>query len=201
MRGSTRLFTIGHSNHELDHFIELLKKHGITAIADVRSEPYSRFNSQFNRESLKTALRPLGIAYAFLGGELGARRKEPQCYEGGVAQYALIAKTIDFAKGLSRIRKGLHSHRVALMCAEKDPLDCHRMILVCRHLRSPAITIAHILEDGSLESMENAEDRLLRLYHSQGEDLFRSREELIEEAYERRAERLQYVAQEGCVGD
>lgn len=194
---STRtLFTIGHSNHELDRFVELLRQHNVTAIADVRSSPYSRFNPQFNRDVLEISLQRRGIHYVFVGDELGARRSETECYVDRRARYDLIAKTPVFAEGLARIQGGLADRQVALMCAEKDPLTCHRTILICRHLRGFAIEIAHILEDGSLESMDQAEDRLLTLMRLPCQDLFRSKDELIEEAYDMQAQKIAYVEPE-----
>src|SRR5438552_11646403 len=120
------VFTIGHSNLELATFVALLKQHGIQAVADVRSSPYSQHNPQFNREPLQRALSEQGISYVFLGQELGARRSEPECYVNGRADYSLIAQTTAFRRGLDRIIQGSAKMRVAMMCAEKDPLDCHR---------------------------------------------------------------------------
>lgn len=186
------LFTIGHSNHELGVFISLLKQHSISAIADVRSHPFSRFNPQFNRESLQAALQREGIHYVFLGAELGARRVERECYENGKASYELIGKTPAFADGIARIRSGMVERRIALMCAEKDPLTCHRTILVCRALKDDHLEIRHILEDGDIESMSDAEDRLLSLVGLPREELFRSRDELIDDAYRRQGNRIAY---------
>src|SRR5436189_261050 len=113
MTARQTLFTIGHSTHEPARFIELLKQHGVRAVADVRSSPYSRFNPHFNRETMKTWLKQAGLWYVFLGVELGARRDEPECYVNGKARYDLIAKTPAFAHGLKRIRVGLSEHRIA----------------------------------------------------------------------------------------
>ena len=187
------LFTIGHSDHEIEPFVDLLQRHGVTAVADVRSHPYSRYLPQFNRETLAGALQRGGIAYIFLGNELGARRTEPECYVDGQARYDRIARTPAFAEGLRQVRRELAEHRLALMCAEKDPLTCHRMILVCRALRSEPIDIVHILADGELESMDDAEARLLDVTGMPSRDLFRSRDELVDEAYERQAERIAYT--------
>jgi len=188
-----RLFTIGHSDHELPEFLSLLSRHGINALADVRSMPYSRFNRQFNRESLAEALKRVSIDYIFLGRELGARRSERESYEGDRARYELIRRLPAFNDGLDRIRKGVVLRRVALLCAEKDPLTCHRMILVCRQLRTDPIEIAHILEDGSLETTEQAETRLLRVVGLPANDLFRDRRDLIEQAYDTQSERLAFT--------
>src|SRR5436190_21528851 len=109
------VFTIGHSNLEFGKFVTLLKQHGIQAVADVRSSPYSQFNPQFNREPLQRALREQGISYVFLGEELGARRSEPECYVSGRADYSLIARTPAFFRGLERITQGAAKMRIAMM--------------------------------------------------------------------------------------
>jgi len=187
------LFTVGHSDHEMAEFIALLTRHEIDAVADVRSQPYSRFHSQFNRETLAESLKRAGIQYAFLGKELGARRAEPESYRDRQARYDLIAGLPAFREGIERIRRGLTTHRIALLCAEKDPLTCHRTVLVCRHLRSEPISIEHILEDGSIETTEAAEARLLELVGLPPAHLFKNRQELIEEAYDMQGERIAYT--------
>src|SRR5260370_22847020 len=149
-------FKIGHSTHTLQHFFSLLKSHNITAFCDVRSKPYSRNNPQFNREDLKTALSNQGIVYVFLGRELGARSEDPTCYDDGKVQYDRLARTDLFRDGLDRIQEGAKKYRIALMCAEKDPLDCHRTILVARHLQALGFEVQHILADGGLESHKGA---------------------------------------------
>jgi uncharacterized protein (DUF488 family) len=184
------LFTIGHSNHELSALLGLLRQHGVGAVADVRSQPYSGRLPQFNRPVLEKACKENGLQYVFLGRELGARREEPCCYVDGQARYDLVAKTEEFSKGLGRVRKGLAEYRVALLCAEKDPLTCHRTILVCRHLRGQGFAIQHILADGSLESHEAAEERLLRLAGLAQPSLFATRTEQVEQAYEWQGARI-----------
>ena len=193
-----RLLTVGHSNHELPAFVSLLEKHGVTAVADVRSAPYSKYTPQFNRDVLQTALPARLIAYASLGRELGARRSERGCYVGGVARYERVATTPAFAAGLQRVREGLETQRLALLCAEKDPLTCHRMILVTRRLRGPEMRIEHIREDGTLESNEQAEERLLRMFHPDGVDLFRSRADLVEDAYDQQGGQIAYREMDGA---
>ena len=189
----SQLLTVGHSNHPLEAFLDLLRIHGVTAVADVRSMPSSRFNPQYNRSALADALERNHIRYVFLGRELGARRDEAECYVEGKARYELIAQTPLFRQGLDRVRRGMKSFRLALLCAEKDPLTCHRTILICRHLRD-AGPISHILDDGRLEEHTDAELRLLSLCNLSQADLFRSREELIEEAYDMQSERIAFVS-------
>ncbi len=188
---ANRLYTIGHSTLELDAFISLLVANGVTAVADVRSSPYSRYSPQFNREPLKAALVARQIQYVFLGEELGARRDEEECYIGDLASYDLIAKTAAFERGIDRLRKGLPSQTISLMCAEKDPLTCHRTILICRHFKSEA-EIVHILGPGECETQERAESRLLKLVGFPERDLFRSKAELLDEAYTRQGEEIAY---------
>ncbi|OFW26806.1 MAG: hypothetical protein A3H97_15280 [Acidobacteria bacterium RIFCSPLOWO2_02_FULL_65_29] len=156
------LYTIGHSNHAFERFVELLRGHGVAVVADVRSVPASTRHPQFSREALEPALANRGIQYLFLGKELGARRTEPEAYEGKVATYERIAQLPAFRNGLGRVKDSAATSRVALMCAEKAPLECHRTLLVCRHLRD-AMTggIYHILSDGSIESHQAIEQRLV----------------------------------------
>jgi uncharacterized protein (DUF488 family) len=186
------VFTIGHSNHSMDRFLDLLRKYEISAIADVRSQPYSRFNPQFNREVLEKSLRSAGISYAFLGRELGARSEDKGCYVGGRVQYGLLAKTDLFRQGIERVMNGIEKHRIALLCAEKEPLKCHRTILVARQLAATGVEIQHILENGDLESHEAALSRLLKEDKLPESDLFLSREALIADAYSRREAEIAY---------
>lgn len=155
-----RIFTVGHSTHSIERFASLLRRHGVTAVADVRSSPRSRINPQYNRETLKWSLREHGVEYVFLGDELGARPTDRACYVNGEARYELISKTEKFKSGLDRIREGLSKFDVALMCAEQDPITCHRTILVCRHLEE--YDIQHILPNGGIEFHSDAMLRLVR---------------------------------------
>ena len=139
----------------------LLHQHGITALADVRSHPYSRYLPHFNQSALKASLNKERIYYVFLGKELGARPDDPDCYVEDKAVYEKIAATETFKAGIQRLIKGAQQHRIALVCAEKDPITCHRAILVCQHLRHQDLEINHILKDGSIESHQHLEERLL----------------------------------------
>ncbi|MFO7762062.1 MAG: DUF488 family protein [Thermodesulfobacteriota bacterium] len=189
---NSTIYTIGHSTHSAEKVVDLLRQHGVTAVADVRSRPYSRMNPQFNREAFSALLKAAGIAYVFLGRELGARSEDRECYAGGKVQYDLLAQSKLFQVGLERVIQGMTSHRVALMCAEKDPLTCHRTILVCRHLVAREVNVEHILEDGRLESHDNALSRLLGELGLPERDLFRSRDEIVEKAYSKRGQQIAY---------
>lgn len=187
----SELFTIGHSTQSWEQFVELLSRHRIGAIGDVRSSPYSARFPQYNREVLDRALRLVNIRYVFLGDELGARRAERECYVDGVARYDRISRTAAFRAGLERVQTGVARFRLALMCAEKDPLECHRTILVCRQFRND-MNIQHILHDGSIETHTDAETRLMAEEKVPGDDLFTPREELIAKAYDRRGGKIAY---------
>lgn len=187
------VFTIGHSTHSLEAFLALLRQHDVTALADVRSAPYSRFNPQFNKDALERDLRAHGIRYVFLGRELGARSEDPSCYENGRVQYARLARTDLFRSGIERILRGASDYRVALVCAEKEPLECHRTLLVARVLYEHGVFVQHILADGRAEPYEASIERLLDLVGLPHVDMFRSREELVAEALSRQEERVAWV--------
>jgi len=160
------LFTIGHSNLSIEAFILLLQKHEITAVVDVRSRPFSRYLPHFNQSEIKASLSSVGIQYVFLGKELGARPEDLSCYDlSGKALYERIAATPLFSEGIQRLLKGAASYQISLMCAEKDPITCHRTILVCHKLKDFNMQINHILSDGNLESHQDLEARLLNKFN------------------------------------
>lgn len=191
---SLRLFTIGHSTHKLDAFIALLKQHAITAVADVRSTPFSRWQPQFNRDALAASLKQHGIHYVPLGRELGARRDEKECYENGQALYEKTAQLPLYHKGINRILEGAKHQTIALMCAEKEPLDCHRTILICRTLRPHGLNIHHILADGTLEEHADTEQRMLKKMKITPDLLQQetSEADMIELAYTKRGGQIAY---------
>jgi uncharacterized protein (DUF488 family) len=214
------LFTIGHSNHDLTTFIERLQQHGVTALVDVRSHPYSRYLPHFTKAALQRSLQERGIAYVFLGQELGARPTNASCYDQtGKALYERIAATEKFQAGIQRVLAGAETYQIALMCAEQDPLTCHRAILVCPYLRDAGLEIHHILKDGSLESHDQLEERLLQRHNllppemqqlslfgdgSGNDDSLQpgslpplSRADLLKEAYQLQGDRIAYVEKQG----
>ena len=160
------LFTIGHSNLSIEAFVLLLQKHEITAVVDVRSHPFSRYLPHFNQSEIKASLSAVGIQYVFLGKELGARPEDLSCYDlSGKALYQRIAATPLFSEGIQRLLKGAANYKISLMCAEKDPITCHRTILVCHKVKDFNVQINHILSDGNLESHHDLEARLLSKFN------------------------------------
>lgn len=188
----TDVFTVGHSTHSKDAFLDLLRGAGVTAIADVRSSPFSKYNPQFNRTALKEALQAAGIHYVFLGKELGARSDDPSHYIHGRVSYPRLAKSEAFRKGVERVLKGAEKNRIALMCAEKDPITCHRTILVARALVEAGAKVSHIGPNASIESHDEALSRLMRDLKIDEHDLFASRQELLDRAYRQQEQRIAY---------
>ncbi len=189
------LFTIGYSNRSIEDLIALLKQHKITALCDVRSAPYSSRNPQFNRETFKQSLKLHSIEYVFLGDALGARPKDLSCYVEGKAIYQKIAATTLFKNGLERIKLGMQKgYALALMCAEKDPITCHRAILICRDLRGQGVDIRHIIDLQTIETQTDLEKRLISQLKLHA-DMFKDIEPnaLIERAYDMQGDRIAYV--------
>ncbi|HWK87444.1 MAG TPA: DUF488 domain-containing protein [Xanthobacteraceae bacterium] len=167
------LFSIGHSNHTIEHFISLLAGAGVKLLADVRSYPKSRYAPQFNREALEQSLPRSGIGYLWLGKELGGMargRISPEAFEHGLGR--LIAES--------------GKQPAAMMCAERDPLDCHRWLWLTRELTARGIEVRHILANGKIERQAETEERLLAAEGLAGEDFF-PREQRLADAYRARA--------------
>jgi uncharacterized protein (DUF488 family) len=187
----SRVFSLGHSDLSLEEFGRLLVAGGVTAIADVRSAPWSRRSPWFNRRALEAELPPLGIQYRFLGKELGGRPSSPELYNHGIADYQAMVHSSDFQAGIKRLLTGSRDYSIALVCSERDPLHCHRCLLVGRELKRRDVEVIHLHHDGAMESQTDAELRLLR---EEGMDLdfeiplnYR-----LTRAYERRSNRVAF---------
>jgi uncharacterized protein (DUF488 family) len=188
------ILTIGHSRHSWDRFAALLAGASVEAIADIRSMPRSRFFPHFNKTELAAMLAGQGIGYIFLGVALGGRPQDTQAYTDGVADYEKMAASPEFRRGLARLEEEAARRRLAVMCSEADPLECHRFLLVGRALAAAGIDVAHILRSGDIVSHEQAEDRLLDLEHLADEDLLsRSRDERLSRAYCSRSRKFAYA--------
>jgi uncharacterized protein (DUF488 family) len=194
---ASTVYTVGHSTHPIDRFLELLQRHGIRVVADVRSTPFSRFNPQFNRANLGQGLTSAGIRYEFMGQELGARTSDPSCFENGRVSYARLAATPLFQRGLARLRELARTERVAMMCAEREPLDCHRTILIAREMERAGDAVTHILADGTLEPNRQAMSRLIARLGLPADDLFADSPEQIEAAYDAQASKVAWAPKVG----
>lgn len=149
------LFTIGHSNQDGQKFLKLLSDNLIQVLVDVRSRPHSKFASQFNAATLKKALTNKGIKYLYLGRELGGKPSDHSLYDNeGYALYYLIAQSPSFLKAVQRLLKGLENCRIALMCSEEDPSECHRHLLIGRVMGREGVQVLHIRADGRVQPDE-----------------------------------------------
>jgi uncharacterized protein (DUF488 family) len=152
---SLRILTIGHSNHPMDYFLDLLRRHSVAVIADVRSHPYSKYVTQYDRELLMQALRAAGFQYVYLGAELGGRPRGDAYYDAaGHVLYGKVAESSAFQEGLERLQQGLQRNVAAMLCAEEDPAGCHRRLLVGHVLAARGIAVEHIRGDGRLQTEE-----------------------------------------------
>jgi uncharacterized protein (DUF488 family) len=208
--GPNPLFSVGHSNHDLAAFLRLLRANDVTAVADVRSSPYSQRHPQFNREALERALRDDGLLYVFLGDELGGRPGPRDLYDDeGRVDYERVRQTDQFRRGLDRLLRGLDERVMAMMCSEADPLDCHRGLMVAPALVECGVAPRHIRKDGSVESTPEMECRLLE---ATGKDsgmfdgLFadcaqEERRRLLAEAYREMARKRAFRLREGAANE
>jgi uncharacterized protein (DUF488 family) len=154
-----KLFTIGHSNHPLGHFLGLLRRHAIVAIADVRSHPVSKWAPHFRKSSLSPALADHGIAYLFLGNELGGRPEGKELRDAdGRVDHARRARADDFLAGIERLVGFARNRPTTLMCAEEDPNRCHRRLLITPVLTERGIDVVHIRGDGRLQRERDLRD-------------------------------------------
>jgi hypothetical protein len=187
------IFTVGHSAHTLERFVSLLRGAGVTVIADVRTSPFSCHFPQFNREELHAELRRLGMSYVFLGKELGGRPHEKGLFRDGFADYERMAAEKPFAAGLDRVIEGVKKYRIALMCSERDPLDCHRCLLVGRELaKRSGVTVKHILSNGAVVTQADIEEWLLEMAGGTEADLFAPKEERLALAYGKQARKVAF---------
>jgi uncharacterized protein (DUF488 family) len=190
------IFTIGHSTHSFEAFVALLELSEVTAIVDVRSSPWSRHNPQFNRSALKESLRLVGIDYRFYGKQLGGRPTNSSLFSGSTADYEAMARTPEFADGLKMVFAGAAKHRLALMCSEHNPLDCHRCLLVGRALKEFGTAVFHVLSNGQTISQEQIEQKLLEISGREAEDFFVPQDERLDAAYRDRSLKVAYSERE-----
>src|SRR5712691_7474994 len=196
---TSTLFTIGHSSHDLADFLSVLINHSVKILVDVRIRPGSMRFPQFNREPLEALLTSAGLGYKFLGEALGGRPADPRVYHSdGLVDYAARRKSPEFADGIDRLLELLRASNIVLMCAEEDPLQCHRFLMICPALLERGVVPAHIRRGGILESQRDAEDRLLELHDrsafATGSLFVSERHPAIEEALQLQAKEFAFRA-------
>lgn len=200
---NSKCFTIGHSIHKIDLFIELLKANKINCIVDVRSYPYSKYNPQYNKEDLKKKLKESGIIYLYFGIEFGARRNDPSLlFPDGKVNFEKVISSDIFNKGIKRVSNGISKgYHIALMCSEKNPFGCHRFVLVSRGLVANGIDVNHILDNNTIVSNSELEKQLITHYKLENDpseffERFKSIEDAIKEGYRLRGLDIAYKKKE-----
>ncbi|MEI9919515.1 MAG: DUF488 domain-containing protein [Bacteroidota bacterium] len=194
-----RIYTIGHSTHEINYFIDLLQGYNIDCVVDVRTLAASRFNPQYNKSALSESLRDHKITYIHMPEEFGARHTDPALLTNGRVDFDKVRKSETFKKGVERLRHGVNKgFTIALMCAEADPLDCHRFSLISFALKDE-FDIVHILKDKSSVTQQELEQELLKKYKKKllTSDLFQSAhtyDERLRAAYKLQNEEIGYSA-------
>lgn len=198
------LLSIGHSQHPVEYFIDLLKSHNVNYLLDVRSTPYSQFAANYNRENIKDMLQKNGIGYAYMGDYFGARPTDYLLYSpSGYLDFEKVANSEKFKKGFNNVERGVNQgYRIAFMCTEKDPIECHRTILVTREFYKAGYLIEHIMPDNTIQTQDVINKRLLDMYYPNRNQisLFSSenlsKEQYINEAYKKQNKRIGYHIEE-----
>ncbi len=183
-------YTIGHSNHTIEQFIQLLEMHNIDLIVDVRSYPNSKYVPHFNIDELENTLNECNISYLFMGDKLGGRYNNPDLlFSDGSVDYTKVSQTDEFVDGIQCVIDKINGGKIlAIMCSEKNPFDCHRFVLVSYQLEKRGVKVKHILGNGDIILNDALEEKLMQLYNIeyQQTSLFgpaMTKAEAIEEAY------------------
>lgn len=160
------IFTIGHSNYSIDRLIDMLRHFNINCVVDVRGTPYSKYNVQFDKETIRYSLTKAGFIYIYMAKELAAKRLNKISYnDEGYADFEKVIHEDDFKKGVERLRDGCRKgYKIVILGAMQDPIRCHRSILVGRALREYGFNVKHILDDYSIAYQEDIEQNLLNKY-------------------------------------
>lgn len=197
-----KLYTVGHSNHSLEHFRQMLVDNEVNYVMDVRSVPRSRFVPQFNEKRLSEYLKTFDITYCNMGEYFGARQAHPNFYnERGYFDFERFRASDIFKTGLENVLKGLEEYNIALMCTEKNPLDCHRAVMVGRGFELAGVKVEHIFSDSTVISQDIFNEQLLQRYFSRNRqlslfDAMKKEEELLVEAHRKRNEEIGYRKKE-----
>ncbi|MEG2916360.1 MAG: DUF488 domain-containing protein [Clostridium sp.] len=187
------IFTIGHSNYTVEKLIDMLRRYNIDCVVDIRGIPYSKYNIQFDKETIRETLTKEGFIYIYMAKEFAANRENKiSYYDEGYSDFEKVIYEEDFINGIERVRNGCEKgYRIAMLGAMQDPIRCHRSILVGRALRDNGFQVKHILDDYSLSSQEDMEQNILEKYFKHRKQMSidsilgnePTEEELIEQGY------------------
>lgn len=185
------VYTIGYTAFPINEFVEVIKNYGIDCVIDVRSSPFSNYYSDYNKDALENTLKQHNILYRNYANEFGARQTNPAFYSGDIVDFDKFIQSEQFLEGVCKIKKGIErGYNFVLMCAEKDPIKCHRSIMLGKGFSNHEFKVKHIISKTEVELQEQLEERLLEMYHQDrfqlklfGED--QSDPELLEDAYKK----------------
>lgn len=187
------IYTMGHSNYSMERFIEMLRKYEIDVVVDIRGTPYSKYNTQYNKEALSNSLKESGFKYIYMGREFAAQRDNKIIYTWeGYSDFEKVINEPSFIEGVERLKKGLaKGYNIVLLGAKQDPVNCHRFALVGRELYKRGFNVRHIEDDLSISSQLELEERMLDKYYPQEEQITmdflligeKSREEKLKDSY------------------
>ena len=187
------IYTIGHSNYSIERFVEMLKKFKIDVVVDIRGTPYSKYNTQYNKEALGITLKELGFKYIYMGREFAAQRDNKIIYTWeGYSDFEKVINEPSFIEGIERLKNGLaKGYTIALLGAKQDPVNCHRFALVGRELYKRGFNVKHIEDDLSTSSQLELEERMLDKYYPREEQITidfllsgeKSKDEKIKDSY------------------
>lgn len=196
------IYTIGHSNYPEEKLIDMLKYYNIDTVVDIRGTPYSKYNIQYNKETIEHTLKSEGFIYIYMAKELAAKRMKKISYnKEGYADFENVIKEEEFINGIERLKNGCSKgYKIALLGAMQDPLRCHRSILCGRALRDSKFDVKHVLDDYSTCSQEEIERRLLDKYFPDRAQITidslmgteMDEEEMIKEAYRKANKEIGY---------
>lgn len=187
------IYTLGHSNYPFDKLIEILNKYNINCLVDIRAIPYSKYNTQYNKEFFQSNLKKLGYTYIYMADEFGAKRKTRESYNNeGYADFEKVIFEDDFKRGIQRLKIGCEKgYKIVLLAAMQEPIRCPRAILVGRQLVKEGFDVKHIMHEGDLKTQDDLEDQLLEKYFEGrnqltidallGNDM--TRDDMIKESY------------------
>ncbi|WP_297713969.1 DUF488 domain-containing protein [Clostridium sp.] len=187
------IYTIGHSNYTVEKLIDMLRHYNINCVVDIRGTPYSKYNVQFDKETIRYTLSKAGFIYIYMAKELAAKRINKQSYnDEGYSDFEKVINENEFLEGIERLKNGCNKgYKIALLGAMQEPIRCHRSILVGKALRKAGFDVKHILDDYSIASQDDIEQMLLDKYFSNRNQMtiydlignVLTREEMIEEGY------------------
>ena len=148
------IYTIGHSNHDLLDFLDILKKYDVKLLVDLRSDPYSKYAPQFNKSEFQQHVEAAGIKYRYSGSSIGGKPKDSSLFtSSGKPDYDKLAATQPFQDELKAIVALAEKTRIALMCSEGNPTECHRERIIAPVLKSMGVKVVHIMPDGNTEEV------------------------------------------------